>query len=186
MKDLQAAVDDESIATVTKHPMIPRVGPDRYEIPSLHLLLGIANDLLDNFLEWVDARNGLGLVITGDELKNAYKVEWEAVENVIDTKEVAKLFGEMKGGDYAQLRLQRSVLNEWISLTDDYSPAERREMVNDKKEIVKKINELSKEQKAIENDEKLAKVDLKTLRTARVTVEKKLKEEQTVNGWVPT
>ena len=74
LNSLKEASNDPDCNTVKEHPLLKRIAPDQYEIPRLHLLLGVANDLLENFLSFVDERKGLGLQISG-RLKEAYGKE---------------------------------------------------------------------------------------------------------------
>jgi hypothetical protein len=185
MEDLIAAAGDDLEALVKEHPLLRRIGPDRFGIPLLHLLLGVANDLLTNFLTFVDARDGLGLNVTG-QLKDAYTKEWKALDTYNDMKEALTLFGLIKGGEMAELRLTRCQLNEWMRQTVEFSLADRREMGKEKTEIAKKIKEIEGEKKKLDKEHEKAKLELNMAKQSRVGIQDELQEQQTSEGWVPT
>jgi hypothetical protein len=185
MEMLIAAASDESETLVKEPPLLKRIAPDRYGVPLLHLLLGVANDLLANFLSFVDARDGLGLNVTG-QLKDAYTKEWKALDNYNDIKEALTLFGLIKGGEMAELRLTRSQLNEWMRQTTEFSLADRKEMGKDKTELAKRIKEIEGEKKKLDKEHEKAKVELNEAKQSRAGIQDELQEQQTSDGWVPT
>jgi hypothetical protein len=185
MEMLIAAASDDSETLVKEPPLLRRIGPDRYGVPLLSLLLGVANDLLANFLSFVDARDGLGLNVTG-ELKDAYTKEWKALDTYTDVKEALTLFGLIKGGELAELRLTRSQLNEWMRQTTEFSLADRKEMGKDKTEIAKRIKEIEVEKKKLDAEDEKAKAELNEAKQSRAGIQDQLQEQQTNDGWVPT
>jgi hypothetical protein len=51
--------NEKSYLGVKQSPIIERLGPGRYEILTLHLQLGITNNLVDCVLRYAQERNGL-------------------------------------------------------------------------------------------------------------------------------
>ena len=150
-----------------------------FEISQLHLLLGIANDLLENFLSFVDERKGLGLQFTG-VLKEAYKKEWKAIDEFNDTNQALTCFGLVRGAELATLRLTRQQLNEWIRCTDDFTLTERQEMANDKQKIQQEIKELESQKKKLKKKHEDARNDLKQAKKEREDL-----QENTQDNAVP-
>jgi hypothetical protein len=134
--------------------------------------LGVANDLLENFLIFVDDQKGLGLQISG-RLKEAYAKEWDKKDDFNGTKEVLNLFGVVKGGELALLRLTSAQLNEWIHQIEAV--------------LVKEVKTLEAEKKTLDKEHAEAKAKYKEAKETRISILAELqKDQEGEGGWVPT
>jgi hypothetical protein len=109
---------------VVELPVITCVGPDRYVYPILHGEIGIGNDIIDLFYEYVDKRRGLKSL--PESLTEARKVVDDLVLDIDDTKEAIDVLSHLHGGTIAQLRMDCQYLETVIG-NDDLSDEARQD-----------------------------------------------------------
>jgi hypothetical protein len=125
-----------------------RIGPDRYLMPPVHLLLGPANDIWAGLRRYIRGRDGLDLLVV--PLQDAWDAKWEASGELKVAKEALLLWTLLNESELVQLRNTRSLLIDWIGQTDFYTSDERKDMKVEKTGVSGSIMQLEKAFKAAE------------------------------------
>jgi hypothetical protein len=131
-------------------PLRTCVPINAYIIPILHTEIGIGNRLLKSFLDWVDLRIEN---VPDDEIEARYGM-YEAKSEVRIHTEIWDDWVNLKGGQLADLREERAMINYTKLLRDDdqkfvHSAAERKDMMEASKTRTAAIKPLEKEKKEI-------------------------------------
>jgi hypothetical protein len=167
LKELKEALDlrrinEKSYLGVKRPPIIERLGPDRYEIPTLHLQLGITNNLIDCVLRYAQERNGLENVFgipassykqteIEEDLKQAWQEYQKHLAICIKKREDMALWDKEYGQLLLESRLAKKSLLEFYELeNDNLLPSERRELQEDRMALNADIAKLNAERKALE------------------------------------
>lgn len=166
---------EKSYLGVKRSPLIEKLGPDRYEIPTLHLQLGITNNLIDCILRYAQERHGVEKMFgvptsvfkKNEEMEKDLQVCWQEYH-----KHVAICFKKREemaqwDKDYGQLlletRLAKKALLEFLEFEGDtLPPAERRELEKDRMTLHVDIAKLNADRKVLETAEKDAVLAFKT------------------------
>jgi hypothetical protein len=131
-------------------PLRTCVPINSYIIPILHTEIGIGNRLLKSFLDWVDLRIEN---VPDDEIEARYGV-YEVRSEVRLHNEIWDDWVNLKGGQLADLREERAMINYTKTLRDDdnkfvHSAAERKDMMEASKARTAAVKPLEKEKKEI-------------------------------------
>jgi hypothetical protein len=183
------AAGGQKVKGVREPPVITCVGPDRYIYPILHGKIGIGNDIIDLFYEYVDKRRGLEQL--PESLIEARKAVDELLLDIDDTKEAIDIWSQLHGGLIAQLRMDcryldtvmaNSALSEEAREDAAEQELEKRDSI---KEREQQRTDLKAKLKALKVSLKAKKATLakeekdhpKVLRRTRAVMEEELKEE---------
>ncbi len=131
-------------------PLRTCVPINSYIIPILHTEIGIGNRLLKSFLDWVDLRIEN---VPDDKIEARYGV-YEVRSEVRLHNEIWDDWVNLKGGQLADLREERAMINYTKTLRDDdnkfvHSAAERKDMMEASKARTAAVKPLEKEKKEI-------------------------------------
>jgi hypothetical protein len=131
-------------------PLRTCVPIESYILPILHTEIGIGNRLITSFLDWVDLRIEK---VPDNEMEERYGV-YEAQVEVQIHNEIWDDWVNLKGGDLADLREERAMINYNKGLRDDdlklvHNAAERKEMEAASKARTVEVKALEKEKKEI-------------------------------------
>jgi hypothetical protein len=159
---------EKSFLGVKRSPIIERLGPDRYKITTLHLQLGITNNLIDCVLRHAQERNGLenmfgvsASILKQNENEEALKLAWSEYQKQIvicttkreDVSQWDKEYGQL----LLESRLAKKAILEFIEFeNDNLLPAERRELEQDRMALNADIAKLNADRKVVETAEKEA------------------------------
>jgi hypothetical protein len=154
---------------VTTKALITTIGLDRYICPPLHILLGIGNTILSDFIGWIDRRDGL------EELPQWLldsRVNYtSALSDVIDFKEEQTVWVQLNGPQLVQLRIERTRLNGYLK-RKTITAAELQVAVQQKTVIVKQIKDLVKDKQDIDDSLKYVRATARAQKTILATNEK--------------
>ena len=148
--------------------LITTIGIDRYVCPPLHMLLGIGNTILSDFIDWVDKRDGLEKLPLS--LLSARADYTESLSDVDDFKEEQMVWVQLIGPNLAQLRIER---NGWVTYLKQttISMEERQSAVQEKTVVTEEIKDLVNDKKEIDES-------LKYVRDAARAKKKLLETEE--------
>jgi hypothetical protein len=111
---------DKPIATATSgpvlgvkiSPLLNCIGVDRYVCSVLHLLVGLANDVLNNLFIYVNERSGVEGVRDDVNLTSIAVMDAHLEYTSFITTLVA--WDQLNGGQLTTLHLSKSQLSEWL------------------------------------------------------------------------
>jgi hypothetical protein len=144
---------------VKRFPLLDCIGVDRYMCPMLHLLLGLANDVLNNIFNYADERNGLEGV--PENIKEARIAVMDARTEYTSFNTALLAWDQLNAGHLATLRLSRCQIREWLKQPRRFLPSEqKKEMLAAKISLTTEIDQLVKDRKGLETAAKPVKVKL--------------------------
>ena len=148
--------NEKSFLGVKSEPMLKRIGPDRYDLPLLHILLGITNNLLDNLVKYAEERHGLETSFgiskdeeVTDQLKEGWKEYHKALTEVFAKQRELGDWDATNNMTLMELRLAKQHLID-VLRTEDLAPGEKREMKEEKETMYREIERLRLERKVLE------------------------------------
>lgn len=149
--------NEKSFLGVKSEPMLKRIGPDRYDLPLLHILLGLANDLLENLVDYVEKRHGLercfgvsGEKEATDELKKCWEEYHNALAVVFAKRKELADWDASNKMTLMELRIAKQYLIDMLR-AEDLTPEEKREIKTEKEGMFREIERLRLERKALED-----------------------------------
>jgi len=162
---------------VKRLPLLTTVEIDRFLPPTMHIMLGIGNNILDDCLKFLDALNGLDNV--PDNVRLARQNFYDLLTIEMDVKQEMEVWVDYWGPELIQLRESRSDVIQLINGDRTHRSLSRRQLQlarEDREYCTTMINQLVKDRKEIE----------KRLQQASQDVAKAKKIMRECEGTVPT
>jgi hypothetical protein len=156
--------NEKSYLGVKRSPLIKKLGPDRYEVPTLHLQLGITNNLIDCMLRYAQERHGLeklfgvpashlreDATIEEEKLKECWQKYQKNLAICIKKKDDVVQWDKEYGQLLIETRLAKKALLEFLEFEgDNLLPAERRELEQDRTALHLDTAKLNSERKLLD------------------------------------
>jgi len=188
LAEIKRVVEEERTGAaalgVKQAPMTERLGPDRCELPVLHLLLGIGNDLLDDMINYVEERNCLertfgqysanAVAAIEPQQKEACKNCCEAAGVLDDKTEAVAEWDATNGAPLSTLKATKHDCVQELKVLQPRTGQAWKDLDKKRNGHLVQIRELNEKRDALKKEEKLAS-DL--LNQKRVALGLVLKEE---------
>ncbi len=130
---------------VKRRPLLTTLEVDRFLPPTMHIMLGIGNNLLDDCLKFLDALNGLENV--PDNIRQARQKFYDLLAIEMDVKQEMEAWDHCWGPELVEQREATSAMSHYLKTL---SRQDRILAKKDYDQMKETISQLVKDRKAIE------------------------------------
>ena len=130
-------------------PLLLHIEPCRYIVPALHGMLGIHNNMTNDFFNVLHIK----LEDVSENTRLLRDKELKKADSVLEAQSAFHTWAEQSGVDLASKQHVRGLLIEWLHNTDDFfSREDLKDMEAKQEQLATYITQLAKEKKVLEKN----------------------------------